>query len=332
MALPRSVFRLAHWASLLLALSVAGGGCGSTPRKKQASAPPEPYMRIVRAEPDKVSLQIAVRRFLPARGHGPEIWLVGASHVGESNYYATLQRYLDRSDLVLFEGVGANKAVKFDSQEDSSLQHTMAGALGLVFQLEAVDYDRVNFRNSDLTIAQLQRLLAGNQEEGGQKGSEAGEEFDQLLGMMDGSSTLGMLMQLGLKLIGSSAKLQAMTKIILIEALGGFSGDMAKMKGLPPAIQQLLVVIIQERNKVVLSDLTAEVAARKKGSIAVFYGAGHMADLEKRLRTDLKYNPRSETWLTAVGVDLRQAGISPAEMNSLRSVVQWQIDALQSSP
>src|SRR5262249_2100362 len=158
--------------------------------------------------------QIAVRRFLPARGHGPEIWLVGASHVGESNYYATLQRYLDRSDLVLFEGVGANKSAKFDSQEDSSLQHTMAGALGLVFQLEAVDYDRVPFRNSDLTIAQLQHLLAGNQKEGGeQKGTEAGQEFDQLLSMMDGSSTLGMLMHVGLRLIGSSPKLQAMTKI-----------------------------------------------------------------------------------------------------------------------
>jgi hypothetical protein len=140
-----------------------------------------------------------------------------------------------------------------------------------------------------------------------------------------------MLMHLGLKLISSSPKLQAMTRLILIETLGGFKGDMAQIKGLPPSIQRLMVVIIQERNKVVLSDLTTELAARKKGSIAVFYGAGHMADLEKRLRTDLRYRPRSETWLTAVGVDLQQSGLSDAEVSSLRSIIQWQVEALQPS-
>jgi hypothetical protein len=292
-------------------------------------------MRIVRADAGKVSLQIALRRFQPARGHGPEIWLVGASHVGESNYYATLQRYLDQRDVVLFEGVGANtKGARFQPQEEPSLQHTMAAALGLMFQLEAVDYDRTHFKNSDLTIPQLQRLLAGESRDGpdgGKSGGAAGEEFDQLLSMMDGSSTLGMLMHLGLKLISSSPKLQAMTRLILIETLGGFKGDMAQIKGLPPSIQRLMVVIIQERNKVVLSDLTTELAARKKGSIAVFYGAGHMADLEKRLRTDLRYRPRSETWLTAVGVDLQQSGLSDAEVSSLRSIIQWQVEALQPS-
>ncbi|HXJ74290.1 MAG TPA: hypothetical protein VNM37_15685 [Candidatus Dormibacteraeota bacterium] len=315
-----------------LGLALFLAGCASAPRQSATPAP-EPYMRIVRADPGKVSLQIALRRFRPVRGHGPEIWLVGASHVGDSNYYATLQRYLDQPDVVLFEGVGANtKGPRVSPEEESSLQHTMAGALGLLFQLEAVDYDRAHFRNSDLTIPQLERLLAGARHDGDGGESEAGQEFQQLLGMMNGSSTLGILMQFGLKLIGSSPKLQAMTKLLLIEALGAFRGDMAKMKGVPPSIQKLLMVIIQERNKVVLADLATELAARKKGSIAVFYGAGHMADLEQRLRTDLKYHPSSETWLTAVGVDLNQAGVSDAEVDSLRSIVRWQMEALQGGP
>jgi len=292
-------------------------------------------MRIVRADSGAVSLQIAVRQFQPADRRGPSIWLVGASHVGESNYYAALQKHLDRQGLVLFEGVGAkSRRPQFDPEEETSLQHTMAGALGVVFQLQAVRYDREHFRNSDLTIAQLQQLLQGRtrgaEAEAGGSGAGADQEFDQLLQMMDGRSTLGFLLHIGLKLIGSSAKLQAMTKLVLIEALGGVQGDMAQMKGLPPSIQRLMVVIIQERNKVVLADLASVLKARPRPvSIGVFYGAGHMADLEKRLRANLNYRPRSEVWLTALSVDLQAAGLSSTEVDAMRQLVRWQLDALQ---
>ena len=33
------------------------------------------------------------------------IWLAGASHIGETNYYAALQRHLDAQALVLYEGI-----------------------------------------------------------------------------------------------------------------------------------------------------------------------------------------------------------------------------------
>lgn len=313
-------------------------GCASSSSRSHRTAAvvePQPYMRVANPDSNTVSLQIALRRFVPENGSGPEVWLVGASHVGDSNYFATLQKHLDAQPLVLFEGVGgkSKKKMRFDPEEETSIQHTMASALGLVFQLSAIDYDRPQFRNSDLTIGQLQQLMAGGTNQPGQGGGStpASREFQELLQVMDGSSMLGTLLHVGLKFIGSSPKLQAMTKVVLIETLGQMTGDMSQIKGMPPEIKRLLSVIIQERNKVVLDDLRKELrAVRPAKAVSVFYGAGHMADLEKRLRSELRYRPRGEVWLTAMSVDLRASGLSAAEMEAMRGLIRWQMEALKS--
>jgi hypothetical protein len=328
---PHSVVR--RYVGLLGVVLVAGG-CASDKARTATQVPPQPYMRVSRPDSNSVALQIAVRRFAPAKGRGPVIWLSGASHIGESNYFALLQRHLDAQALVLFEGVGAkDKKMRFDPDEEVSIQHTMAASLGLVFQLSAIDYDRPHFRNSDLNVAQLQQLLAGGtatNRAGEATGTKASEEFQQLLQIMDGSSFLGTVLHAGLKLIGSSPKLQALTKVMLIEILGQLKGDLAQIKGVPPEIQRLLEVIIRERNKVVFDDLKAQLRTfSPPRSISVFYGAGHMADLERLLRDELKYRPLDEVWLTALTVNPRTAGLSNFEMEMVRGLIQWQMEALQ---
>jgi len=62
----------------------------------------EPYVRIVHAESNVVQLQIAVRKFLPAGNKRPAVWLTGVSHIGETNYFAAIQKHLDAQTLVLF--------------------------------------------------------------------------------------------------------------------------------------------------------------------------------------------------------------------------------------
>src|SRR5262249_60481077 len=117
---------------------------------------------------------------------------------------------------------------------------------------------------------------------------------------------------------------------VRVETLGQIKGDLSQLKGVPPEIQRLLAVIIQERNRVVLGDLKAELrSASPPRSIAVCYGAGHMVDLEKRLREDLNYRPRDEVWLTAISVNTRQTGLSSAELDAMRSLVRWQLEMLQ---
>lgn len=324
--------------AVLFTVAALISGCATSGFREERisaiSTEPQPYMRVAKPDTNTISLQIALRRFVPAKGRGPEVWLSGVSHLGESNYFAQLQRHLETLPVVLYEGVGgkAKKQMRFDPEEGASIQHTMASALGLVFQLSAIDYDRPQFRNSDLTVAQLQRLLAGGAGAGAGagQGGGGGREFQELMGVMDGSSVLGALMHVGLKFIGANPKLRAMAKVMMIEMLGQLSGDMAQMKGMPPEIQRLLEVIIQERNKVVLDELLKEMRApRPARAVSIFYGAGHMADLEKRLRGDLAYRPRSEIWLTAMEVDVRQSGLSPGEMEMMRGLIRWQMEAMK---
>src|SRR3954464_9271463 len=78
------------------------------PSSSQAIAAPTnagPFLRVTRPRTNITELQVAVRQFVPAGRSQPVVWLAGVSHVGESNYYARLQKLLDAQELVLFEGV-----------------------------------------------------------------------------------------------------------------------------------------------------------------------------------------------------------------------------------
>jgi hypothetical protein len=56
--------------------------------------------------------------------------------------------------------------------------------------------------------------------------------------------------------------------------------------------------IITERNKVALGVVKKQIDGGKR-KLAVFYGAGHMPDMEKRLLADFPLKRDSERWLVA---------------------------------
>jgi len=351
---------------LLLTAAVLLPGCASTPK---AAGPPEPYLRIAYPDDNTVELQIASRRFAAGRGKSPAVWLVGASHIGESNFFAAIQKQLDAHTLVLYEGVGEHtrrarpskdpappraprmsmKKPADASEDDYSLQDTMAKSLGLVFQLQAIDYERTNFVNSDLSIAEIQALMqpgrpptvpaphsttpgdgrpatSGSSRVRATEDDDDSNSFQSLLSAMDGRSALGALLKGVMQMIGTSPKLQAMTKIVLIETLGTLKGDPSHMKNLPADMKQLMEVLIRERNKTVLEDLRNELKRATPGqSIAIFYGAGHLTDLETRLRKELKFRPVETIWLPAFSVNTAKAGLSGFELNFLRSIIRSQL-------
>ena len=301
-------------------------------------ADPRPYMRVERSKGGTVSLQIAARKFVTSQESGPAVWLVGVSHIGESNYYQTLQKYLNKQDVVLFEGVGYDELQRETDGDDSeievsdasSLQSTLAESLGLAFQLDAIDYDRPNFRNSDIPLNELMRLLTRDRGSKSGDSNPTNQEFLTLIQAMDGSSWMGKLLQVGVKILGASPKLQAMSRLMLVELLGQIQGDLSEVQGLPPSIQEMMRVLIQSRNKVVMKDLKQTLDQNPQpSSIAVFYGAAHMNDFEKRLKSDHGFRFSEEKWFSAVTVDPEQGGLSKTELMMIRGLVRWQLNTLQ---
>jgi hypothetical protein len=331
----------------VLALAIYCNSCQAA----DASSPGA-YTRIANPDTNTVQLQIALRKFAPTENPGPVIWLAAVMHVGESNYYRALQHFLDTQTVVLYEGVNAEAHPRHvhDSANSSgdapapsprmagtnseySMQSTLARSLGLVFQLEAIDYDRTNFLNSDLSIAQIQKIMAGGAPLGPPEKGGGNSPFETLLQIMDGTSFLGSLFKMGMQFIAASPELQAVAKLTLIEAIGRLKGNLADVQGLPPDWKDLIKVLIEARNENVIDDLRDELKKiPASGSIAVFYGVGHMDDLEKRVVSELHYHSADETWLTAFSVDLQKGGVSPGEAQIIRSVVKTELDQIQPIP
>lgn len=337
----RAVFtKLIQLTGLCLVLC----GC-ATGQRDTAPITPAPYMRVSESPAGIVKLEVAARRFAPRRGDGPALWLTGASHLGEPEYYRALQKHLDGCTRVLFEGVGGDEMARGpraaareqaarhsgDPAEGFSLQSGMARALGLAFQLEAIEYDRPNFKNSDLSVDELRDLMARPMTgENAGAGNAASWNFEQLMKLMEGKSVMGGLLQLGLGFLGGQQRLRAMTKFTMIQLLGQLEGDMESLGALPPAMRELMRVLVVERNQKVLADLEREMRGRgRRESISVFYGAGHMKDLEQRLRGDMGYVPKEEIWFTAMSIDTRAAGLSAAEVSMTREMVRKQLRMMQ---
>jgi hypothetical protein len=323
-------FRFLHTVSLAL-FTLVTASCATRP-KPAAELPPQRYLRTVNDTNGTVALEVAVRSFAPRHGRGPVVWLVGVTHLGDTNYYAGLQHFLDRQPLVLFEGIGAtNKQFRMRGDHGFSLQDELAGALGLEFQLNAIDYSGANFRNADLSLAQLNAIFSrGTNASAGTRAASGQAEFNQLIQTMEGTGLFGGLARIGISLIRASPRLQAAMKVALIETLGALPDDLSQSPAMTPGLRQLVAALIEARNRNVIANLQAALRAHPRpASVAVFYGAGHMADLERRVRAILHYRPTSERWLTAFAVNPRAAGLSEWELDLTRRMVRQELKALQ---
>ena len=51
--------------------------------------------------------------------------------------------------------------------------------------------------------------------------------------------------------------------------------------------------------------------------------------MESRRGSAVKLVPAGEQWLTAISVDLKQTGLSPQQVEWIRTMVEWQMKQLQ---
>lgn len=286
----------------------------------------EPFLRIQDGGGGTRILEIAVRTLRAPNDAPLRIHLVGVSHIGTQAYYDALQALLDGMDLVLFEGVGGDREefLQRDPEADAEeLQPALARALGLRFQLHAMDYGRPHFVNSDLSPGELMAFFSGQSP--GDFTREGLARLEATMSAIQGQGLEADLSRLFLGMMSRHPPFALGVRWALVEILGAVRGDLAAVQGLPEDVSQLFRVLLRERNAVVIADL-ARLMDRPAPprNVAVFYGAAHMHELQKRLTRDFEFQVEDSLWLPAFQGNLARSGLGQIQQNLLRHLVAQQ--------
>ena len=199
-----------------------------------------------------------------------------------------------------------------------NIQQTMADSLGLAFQLDALPYEEPNWFVSDLTIDEVESKL----EEGGADTTL----LDTITGASFAAKIANSMMQV-IPLLDalSGGGVSSTARLLLIEILS--MADTQAMQGIE---QELLKVIIVDRNTEVLSDLAAVLdSAEDVTSIGILYGAGHMVDLAQRMEKLFGYSPVKDKWFSSMSVDPRESLLNESDMTRMRFMLKYQMHKTQ---
>jgi hypothetical protein len=285
-----------HLASILLVLSLLTGMVGHSVLAAKAPAPER--SKFVRLQRDKsgelVALQTSVVRFVSNDAENADLAvdLVGAVHVGEKAYYEDLNKLFEKYDAVLYElvapaGTRVPKGAKPGGHPVAMLQNGLKDMLQLEHQLEYVDYTKKNMIHADMSPDDFSKSM-----------SDRGESFFTMFARMMGQAIAQQSQQKS-----KTSEFDFLAALFDRDRAGSLKRLMAEqfetMEGAMDALDGPKgSTILSERNKVALGKLTEQLAAGKK-KIAIFYGAGHMNDLEKHLLADFHLRRADEQWLTA---------------------------------
>lgn len=299
-------------------------------RAERAQAPL--FLRATETGAKLSAVQTSSVEYRPENGDGPGVWLVGVAHLGTPEYYRAIQQRLDAQTVVLFEGVGLDDQMKQGpgtATHEAGIQKQLSTALGLVFQLDAIDYRRAHFVNSDLPASGLETKVR----ERTATTEAPNETYKLLMGAIQGTpETMDMLRPM-LAFVAASPEMRETTRLMLIEVLSRAEEMLGFAKGISPEMKNLFEVLLAERNAIVLRDLRAQIAKRKAGeTIAVFYGAAHMGELARRLRDELHYTPGPEQWDTAFTADPAKSALPPAQLKLILDMVRAQMQAGERKP
>ena len=290
------------------------GSEANDPSSAEDSDNEREYVRIRRNDRRlAVALETSIIRFADSKKYpGTTVDLVGAIHLGETQYYDQLNEIFKQYDRLLFEAVMPEQAVRLGmrpgigrkgrnrlSDEDewteakvglqaiSVLQLGMKDALGLDFQLSAIDYGGSNFVHADMTQEEFERSMA-----------RRGETFSQILAREMGKAAmqqqkvnpLAQQLDLVMSLLASD-RVYRVRRIAAAELSKANAGD--AFAGYDGAS-----TIITERNQKVMEVLRRELGQKYK-KIGIFYGAGHFPHMEPLIVDEFGYKRESEQWLTA---------------------------------
>ncbi|MEX2315887.1 MAG: hypothetical protein WD669_01960 [Pirellulales bacterium] len=246
-----------------------------------------------------LAMQTAIVRYTGTAAAGGQkrdvsVDLIGAVHVGDIAYYDELNKQFMQYDALLYELVAPPGTVVERGRGTSSahpvgiLQNGMKTMLELDHQLEKVDYTKANFVHADMSPEQFEKAMRDRNEgwlqmyfrllgvalaQQNEMSANAPSDLDVFAALFAKDRPRRLKILLGKQL----AEMET-----LMVSFGGEQGS----------------AIISDRNKMALKVLKEQLAAGKK-RLGIFYGAGHLQDMDQRLRKDFELKPVAITWLTA---------------------------------
>ncbi len=253
--------------------------------------------KFVRITKDKqgepAAMETAIVRYVPAKeGDRPglSVDLVGAVHVGEKPYYEKLNKKFEDYDALLFELVADKNVIPKPGEAGrspiSAIQRGMKEMLELEFQLDGIDYTKKNFVHADMSPDEMAKSMKDHNESiwtilirmmaagmAQQAGKDDTSQLDLIMALFDKNRAVQL-------------------KRMMAEQMGDMDGIMVALAGPKGS------TLITERNKAALKVLAEEIKNGKK-KIGIFYGAGHLGDMEERLFKDFGLKRADEQWLEA---------------------------------
>lgn len=253
------------------------------------------YLRLQRDERGRpTAMEIAVVRYQSdKKKQAAVVDLIGAVHVADSDYFARLNREFADYEAVLYELVATEGTRPVQGQKVksgnpvSTLQTSLTRVLDLQFQLDGIDYQAENMIHADMSPDEFAQSMRD-------RGESVVSIFFRMMAysMMQqaGESGRSSDMEILMALLNKDRSLAL--KRAIAKQFEDLGGVMLAIDGPDGS------TLISERNKKALEVLDRELKAGKK-KLAIFYGAGHMPDMAKRLEADFKMKPTGTRWLTA---------------------------------
>jgi hypothetical protein len=271
-------------------------GADVAPAKANADGDQSQFIRVRRdGERRPLAMETAVVHYTAAKRPGVQVDLVGAVHVGDKAYYDELNKLFEQYDVVLYELVApeGTRVPKGGRKGPSThpigaMQEGMSAVLELSHQLSCVDYTKTNFMHADMSPDDFSKAMED-------RGESFMQMFLRLMGTgiaQNAAGNTGGVDEAGLIMALFSKDRAIKLKAILAQQFESLDGPLAALDGPGGS------AIITERNKRCFEVLDKQLAAGKK-KIAIFYGAAHLPDMERRLTTDYDFKRSSQAWLKA---------------------------------
>ena len=271
-----------------------------SPKTENSSAAPKTenskdnFIRVRKGEDNRpAAMETSIVRYTGPTRPGVVVDLIGAIHIADQAYYDELNKLFEKYDIVLYELVApeGTRVPKGGRKEGTThplglMQGGMGSILELKHQLDCIDYTKDNLVHADMSPEEFSKTMD-------QRGESFLQMFLRMMGQGVAQSGAGGGMNDASLIMALFAPDRATRlKSILAEQFQNLEGHMAVLDGPEGS------TIITERNRKCFEVLTKQLDAGKK-KIGIFYGAGHLPDMQRRLATDYQLHRTTEQWLTA---------------------------------